>query len=974
MVNNSGLKVLLLNTRSIKQVKNRVSQLTLLNSTVSIELPDIVTLVETWLDSSVADHEILNSNFNIFRRDRGSRGGGLILAVNNTLNCTRRLDLECPASQFNEILICELKIEGRGKTAIVVCYRPPSADATFNVNLESVLLNIKANGFKDILLLGDLNLPGVNWESCYSENVLYQHICDILDNHNLIKYNKNPSRPYNENILDVIMSNNPSYVNNIVATRPLIDTDHYMLTFKLFDHFKPDLQPPRLLYQFKACNFDELCYKISLLNLENLVLAHLNDVNIAWLLWRDAVKNVIDQVIPKIKLKKRNTNPWIDGDVIYLANKKETARKLAKQSGNPVHWEKYKSLSNDVKKLVSLKYNQYVNHTFENIDSNPKRFWGLVSEKSKKKSIPAEMYYNNVYVSKPKDKAEAFSNFFYSSFNPNSYEPPGIRVFNNDNLRHLTLTVDEVYKVLNKLDHNKAYGPDGLPTIVYKRCASVLAPSLTILFNLSLDQGILPRQWKQADIVPVFKKGDSCNVTNYRPISLLCIASKVLERCIHHHVFNITKGLISEYQHGFCNQKSTNTQLLLFYDKIHNYMDKGIQTDVAFLDLSKAFDSVPHSLLLSKVLSFGFCGKLYSWLTNYLENRTQKVLVEGYHSRSQHVLSGVPQGSILGPLLFNFYINDMVSCNQEFCDTYLYADDSKLCKPIFSLDDCAQLQSCLDNIQTWSTVWGMNFNVNKCKIMSFTRARNPFSNQYTMNGKPIEYVTEFIDLGVTVCNNLKWDKHITSMTKKANKRLGCIKRTLGVNVNTAVKRCAYTSMVRPLIEFSSLIWSNCDKKCINVLESVQRRASKYILNEYTDDYKSRLLTCDILPLTYRREIMDCVFFYNCLHNLVDINVMRIVLTHTSNLRTRSDVSDNVTLMCHPCNTESYLSFYTNRIVKLWNQLPSNIRELELSDSLSNIVFKKELKSWYYNRFIETFNPDNTCTWTSVCRCARCRVA
>ena len=209
--------------------------------------------------------------------------------------------------------------------------------------------------------------------------------------------------------------------------------------------------------------------------------------------------------------------------------------------------------------------------------------------------------------------------------------------------------------VLNKLqtlDHRKAQGPDGLPTIILKECAEELVSPITYIFNITLQTGFIPEDWKTARVVPIFKKGQKESVENYRPISLLPIISKILERCIHNYVYPIISGDITDSQHGFINKKSTTTQLLSFYDYINKQLDKNIQTDVVYLDFSKAFDKVPHNLLIQKLQMYGFNGQLLEWLKSYLKDRKQLVSIDGIYSNYKSVVSGVPQGSILGPLLF----------------------------------------------------------------------------------------------------------------------------------------------------------------------------------------------------------------------------------------------------------------------------------------------------------------------------------
>lgn len=527
---------------------------------------------------------------------------------------------------------------------------------------------------------------------------------------------------------------------------------------------------------------------------------------------------------------------------------------------------------------------------------------------------------------------------------------------------------------MKNLDCSKALGPDLIPTIIYKRCYSSLSQSMTILFNLSLATGVIPNEWKTALVIPVFKKGDKASISNYRPISLLCIISKILERCIYNHIYPITKHDINTNQHGFMANRSTNTQLLDFYDRVFSYVDVRKQFDCVFLDFSKAFDSVPHQLLQNKLKSFGYNGTLLNWFKNYMANRRQKVVIQGEDSNYVPVLSGVPQGSILGPLLFLYYINDLSKCiSDNNHQLYLYADDTKLGSCINNVEDCNELQKTLDMLCTWSITWGLKFNTEKCKYISFGN-KNKIHHTYTMYGIGLEQVSSYTDLGITVCSNLKWDKHINNCVSRANQRIGFIKRCVGHGCSLDVKKKCYISMVRPLLEFNSIIWSGCTKNQLIKIESVQRKTTKYILNSYDGvlNYKERLTKCCILPLTLRRDYLDIVFFYNCIKDLTDFNIYNIV-NHNLNNRnvTRSD-ADQMLLHRKLVHTESYRRFYSSRITYTWNKLPQALRYTELTDIGHNTTFKKELKKWLTGYFNTNFDVNSTCTWCTYCLCTHCK--
>ena len=339
-----------------------------------------------------------------------------------------------------------------------------------------------------------------------------------------------------------------------------------------------------------------------------------------------------------------------------------------------------------------------------------------------------------------------------------------------------------------------------------KKCVTVLAPSLAHLFTRSFTSGCIPAQWKEGNVVPVNKKGDKCQVCNYRPISLLCIVSEVMEKCLYNNIIDSIKPLIHPLQHGFMNGESCTTQLLDVYENVGKCLDEGKQMDMIFLDFSKAFDLVNHTMLLHKLKKLGFSGKLFDWLSDYLCNRNQRVVLNGCASEWITVTSGVPQGSILGPLLFLLFINDMPDSAKNSI-LAMFADDVKCFRRIVDINDCMSLQNDLDELYQWSKYWKLNFNSLKCKVISFTRNRNPIKFVYKINGEPLENVSSFCDIGITVDSFLTHIVHIKNVINKCNKVNGMIRRAVGYKAPASVTLKLYKALIRPIAEYSSPVWS-----------------------------------------------------------------------------------------------------------------------------------------------------------------------
>ncbi len=502
-----------------------------------------------------------------------------------------------------------------------------------------------------------------------------------------------------------------------------------------------------------------------------------------------------------------------------------------------------------------------------------------------------------------------------------------------------------------------------ISAIVLRECAHELAPSLASLFNHSMRTAQLPSQWKTANVVPVHKKSSKRDVTNYRPVSLLCIISKVMERCIFDSIYPILKPHISKHQHGFVSGRSSATQLTEAYHTTGEALDSGEQTDVIFLDLAKALDSVSHPLLLHKLMSFGINGALLKWFGNYVTGRKQRVLIEGTCSEFLPVLSGVPQGSILGPLLFNLYINDLPLCT--ISPLYLFADDAKCQKRIMSLTDCHTLQRDLDALVAWSKEWKLQFSPHKCKVMSISRCRSKHIYNYCLDGVLLERVDNFTDLGVTVSADLSYHKHVKTKVNKANSIVGLIKRTTSNLAAPEVMVKLFETLVRSHLEYCSQAWSPHNKRDIVLIERVQRGFTKAVLHNMDLSYKERLLHLGLLPLSYRREICDLLFFFKCINGLYDVDVNTSIRVR-SNDRLRSGNAGLIFTQI-ACNTETFQSSYIPRTIRLWNSLPRDIRQC--SDF---IQFRKKVKLFYKSKLESAFDPYVTCTWVSNCRCSRCR--
>ena len=317
-----------------------------------------------------------------------------------------------------------------------------------------------------------------------------------------------------------------------------------------------------------------------------------------------------------------------------------------------------------------------------------------------------------------------------------------------------------------------------------KELAEVLAkPLKIILFNTSLNEGVVPDIWKEGNITALFKKGDKSDPGNYRPVSLTSVICKIMEKLIREMIVAhmIKNQLFSKKQFGFISGRSTTLQLIKVMDKWTEILDNGGKLDAVYMDFMKAFDKVPHKRLIKNMRRYGINQIIINWVENFLKNRQQKVIVNGAESTNQNVTSGIPQGSVLGPILFVIYINDMPECVDS--ETYLFADDTKIFREINVQPDVEMLQKDLDELQKWSDTWLLKFHPNKCKVMTVaTKSEENKMGKYHLydnNGREVKLDQSEgeKDIGVLVDENLTFGKHIQAQVNKANSIMGLIRRT-----------------------------------------------------------------------------------------------------------------------------------------------------------------------------------------------------
>ena len=457
---------------------------------------------------------------------------------------------------------------------------------------------------------------------------------------------------------------------------------------------------------------------------------------------------------------------------------------------------------------------------------------------------------------------------------------------------------------------------------------------LAAIYQASVDSGRVPSKWKHANVCSVYKNGGKSNPANYRPISLTCIASKVLEHIIHSHIMKHLEqySILTDVQHGFRAKRSTVTQLILTIHDMAKTIQDNKSVHAAVLDFSKAFDKVPHKRLIIKLQYYGIRGPLLNWFESFLTNRSQTVVCDGKHSDPAQVTSGVPQGTVLGSLLFLLYVNDLPDNLKS--SIRLFADDALLYGVISNENDGDQLQEDLKQLEAWQNTWQMSFNPSKCKTICISTKRDPPQKKYVFCGVELEKVDSISYLGVILNDNLKWSKHVQSTTGKASKVLGMMKRNLW-NCPKRVRETAYTAIVRPKLEYASSAWDPYHQKDIDSLERVQRKAARFCCNNYQPTASVTAMIQDLgwKTLESRRTMTRLTLLYKMSRGEIDIDADSFLRPHAES-RTRA--SHSYRYRQDKATKNLYFYSFFPRTLRQWNNLPADIVE---SNSLSQFQSK-----------------------------------
>lgn len=894
---------------------------------------DIIVLTETNLDDGVSSSELFGSEYIVYRCDRDKdisgkkSGGGVLIAVHRSVPSFDTTG--CLQSQNLEMKSVRIKCETIFITLVVVYIRPNS-NVDVYISLYDYLETLEFVYNSKVLILGDFNIPKF---ITGSRNLpIIRDLYDFMSFLNL--YQCNYITNHNDVILDLAITNIAS-CRVVKDKEPLVGEDSHHPSLSIcFQLTKTkecndcSLNQNRVKYNFRKADF-LLMYQL-VVDVDWTVLhQYQNCVDDYVREFYSVLYDIFDRCVPKV-VYSNHYPVWFSKEIKKQLREKRHWRKLYLKYGKLRYRKKFENTRDTVKAAIELAYNAYLQACEERICHDSGFFWTFVNSKKGNSSIPATMTMDNNVCSGGREIADAFATYFESMFVDCAVSTEEFdqfylnRQFSHSEISVTSVTDDEIVKFARKIKSN-AIGPDCIPGYVFKGLIEYLTTPLKTIYNMCLSRGVFPSVWKQARVCPVLKSGDKSKIENYRPISILSFPSKIFEQIIYTHVFDGIGPSISSKQHGFVPARSTVTNLSCVAQFIAGKLDIRGQVDAIYLDLTKAFDKINHTLLIAKLRRYCFGDNLVNLLTDYLSNRQLFVHINNYESDVFFAPSGVPQGSNLGPLLFLIFFNDVVDMVQH-SQVLLYADDLKLVHDISSIGDSSQLQRDLEAVCAWCGINRLTLNINKCSVITYSRCRTKLLLDYYISQAPLTRVTQITDLGVIFDDGFTFSEHIIQTVSRANKLLGFICRNTRRFKTNAPLDIMFNCLVRSRLEYAVLIWSPIYKKYVYQIETVLSRYAKckYFRENgvylwHCRDYLNQYYMLDTLEC--RRHIISVMFLYN----LVNLNLDNEDLLSYFTVRIpREGLRGSVSFFCGTARTNCLVQSPVYRMCRLYNQCCSHL--------------------------------------------------
>ena len=764
----NSFSLLHINSRSLN--KNFDSLQTLLYTIDNFPF-SIIGVTETWLNFT--SPEMFNlQNYEMIRLDReGKRGGGVAFYVHKHLQFKIRRDISLKES---ETLFIEIE-NSKGKNILVgLMYRPPNSNFDIYCEDLEICFNKLSRENKQLYLMGDFNID------LLSANNYRDRFLHLIYSNACYPHINKPTR---------INSNSSTLIDNIFSNIFDKDITTGLLYSEISDHLpiflmcnndisSKNLRKPITYRKETPQNIESFKGDLALEEWPDIY--NQTNTNIAYENFNKKLQFYYEKKFPLVSAKKNNKHgkmPWITKAILRSLHTRNRLYKTYLNHPTVYNMNRYKKYRNKLTTIIRTSRKMHYAEKLNQVKSNMKSTWRIINDLIGKKQnpLPNDKFTMNENIINPQDTANTFNSYFIN-IGPNLSNNIGNQ--NKDFTTFLTKPTqfsmflnptnpNEIIKITKDLNTSKSYGHDRISTSLLKQIIHVIASPLTYIFNLSITTGECPNALKIAKVNPIFKKNDPHEISNYRPISILSSISKILEKIIYNRLNNFlnTHELLNLNQYGFRKHHSTDLALVQLYDKITNALAEKKHVIGIFMDLSKAFDTLNHNILLKKLHSYGIRGVALSWFRDYLTNRQQYVVHNDLTSDLMTIECGVPQGSILGPLLFLIYINDITNTT-SLLSFILFADDTNIFCSHHDLNTLVNtLNQELPKVSTWFKCNKLSLNINKTNFIYFkhNHAIN-FPYNIVIDNISLERKSHTKFLGVLIDENLNWNEHLRHIT------------------------------------------------------------------------------------------------------------------------------------------------------------------------------------------------------------------
>lgn len=860
---------------------------------------NFIIISETWAnDNSAALINLENHNF-IYKNRTEKKGGGVGIfvkhgieytVINNKVFEDNAIDILCIQIKSKHVL------KATCLTNIIAIYRPPNVNFDYFIERFIAVLDF-LNPNQETYIVGDVNvnLLDLNSQTYSFKNLLYSHY--------FVPLITSPTRitATTSSLLDNIFTNNLEHLNQGIIVSDF--SDHYPIfsiasnITKITISNKPTLK--RLLTK-KSIN----SINIALSEVDWSPILSEKNVDSALEKFYSKINSIIDNLAPLKLIKQRNKKNWVTNKIISMSNKKS---KLFKKSKNKPTWKnlsKYKQYKNYFTTTVRKAQQNYYHSKLISSKNNIKEKWNIIKNilnKNTNSNNLNKLLVDGEYI---EDKTKICNqlNLYYVNvaeeilkINKNNFANDTQKYtinFKNSNTIYFDPTDNyEINTIVKNLNNKKSTSHDNISSNLIKHIITHILTPLTHIFNLSISQGVFPTFFKTSKVIPIYKKGNPEEMTNYRPISLLPSFSKILEKIITIRLNSFVKSnnILSDKQYGFRANHSTELALIEFTQEIMNNMNNKILSLGVFIDLSKAFDLINHENLLQKLNLYGIRGHANQWLQSYLSHRKQYVSLDQFNSDVLDINYGVPQGSILGPLLFIIYINDLCS-NFPQTNFILFADDTNIFFPTINpMQDADKINNELSNISSWFNLNKLVINHAKSSYIIFgpkILTNNIPNLEIKINNQILQKSSSIKFLGILIKENLKWNDHIITISLKINKMIGIL-RKIKFKINNETLILLYYSLIYPHLTYCITLWGNSPAAHLNILNKSQNRFIRLLLNIPTHFHISPYYPLtNILNLNQIYTLYVSIFVHKFLHNQLP-NYFKNFFIHSNLIKSKT---------------------------------------------------------------------------------------